>query len=110
MSFEDAAAILKGTDDAATKYLQTKTNTELTGSFRPIIEQSLQKTDATKHWNTIVTQYNKFSFRKINPDLTAFVTERALSGIFTQIAQEEKKIRKDPLARSTDLLKKIFRN
>ena len=78
--------------------------------FKPTIEASLQKVGATKNWNTIITQYNRFTLKKINPDLTAYVTERALMGIFSQIAIEEKNIRKDPLARSTDVLKKVFGN
>lgn len=108
MSIEDAYSILKGNEDAATKYLQTKTTDSLTKSFRPVIEESLLKVNATKNWNSIVTQYNKFSFKKINPDLAAYVTERSLNGIYLQIAAEEAKIRKDPLARSSDLLKKLF--
>lgn len=108
MRMEDAYAILKGNEDAATKYLQSKTIDSLTKSFRPVIEESLLKVNATKNWNSIVTQYNKFSFKKINPDLAAYVTERSLNGIYLQIAAEEAKIRKDPLARSTDLLKKLF--
>lgn len=108
MSIEDAYGILKGKDDAATKYLQTKTIDSLTKKFRPSIETSLNKVNATKNWNTIVTQYNKFSFKKINPDLAAYVTERSLNGIYLQIAAEEAKIRKDPVARSSDLLKKLF--
>jgi hypothetical protein len=108
MSIDDAVGILKGKDDAATKYLQTKTTDNLTKLFRPIIDESLKKVDATKNWNSIVTQYNKFSFKKINPDLAAYVTERSLSGIYFQIAAEEAKIRKDPVARSSDLLKKLF--
>ena len=108
MSFEDAVGILKGNDDAATKYLQTKTTDSLTKKFRPSIETSLNKVNATKNWNNIVTQYNKFSFKKINPDLAAYVTERSLNGIYLKIAAEEAKIRKDPVARSSDLLKKIF--
>jgi hypothetical protein len=108
ISLEDAIGILKGDDKAATTYLQGKTNTALTAAFRPSIEQSLEKTGATKQWNSIVTQYNKFTFKKINPDLAGYVTEKSLTGIFTQIALEEQQIRKDPLARSSDLLKKVF--
>jgi Protein of unknown function (DUF4197) len=108
MSIEDAFGILKGNNDAATKYLQSKTIDSLTKKFRPSIEASLSKVNATKNWNSIVTQYNKFSFKKINPDLAAYVTERSLNGIYLQIAAEEAKIRKDPVARSSDLLKKIF--
>lgn len=108
ISLDDAIGILKGDDKAATTYLQGKTNTALTAAFRPSIEQSLEKTGATKQWNSIITQYNKFTFKKINPDLAGYVTEKSLSGIFTQIAMEEQQIRKDPLARSSDLLKKVF--
>lgn len=108
MNISDAWGILRGGDNAATNYLQKNTNTELSNSFRPIIETALQKIDATKHWNTIFSNYNRFSFNKVNPDLTAYVTEKALSGIFTQLAIEEQKIRKDPTAQTTELLKKVF--
>lgn len=108
MSIEDAWSILKGGDSAATRYLRTKTTGNLTTAFKPVIEQSLEKTGATKYWNTVFTNYNKFSLTKINPDLSSYVTEKALSGIFYQIALEEMKIRKDPVARTTDLLKKVF--
>ncbi len=110
MSFADAVGILKGGDFAATNYLKDKTTTALTESFRPVIENSLAKVGATKYWNTIFSAYNKFSFKKINPDLTAYVTERALNGIFHQVSLEEQKIRKDPLARTSDILKKVFSN
>ena len=108
MSFNDAVGILQGGDSAATQYLRTKTSTSLTEAFRPVIEKSLEKTDATKYWNTAFTTYNKFSINKINPDLTAYVTDKALYGIFHEIAKEEQLIRKDPLARSSDLLQKVF--
>ena len=110
ISFGDAMGILKGGDNAATNYLKDKTVASLTESFRPVIETSLQKVDATKYWNTLFTTYNKFSSDKVNPDLVAYVTEKALSGIFFQVAQEEQKIRKDPVARTTDILKKVFAN
>ena len=108
MNISDAWGILKGSDNAATTYLQKQTNTELTKAFKPIIETALDKIDATKHWNTIFTNYNRFSFNKVNPDLTAYVTEKALSGIFYQLAIEEQKIRKDPTAQTTELLRKVF--
>ncbi len=110
MTVTDAIGILKGSDTAATSYLQTKTSTELTNAFRPVIENSLQKTNATSQWRTLVNAYNQFSFKKINPDLVAYVTEKSLSGIYQQIAIEEKEIRKNPAARTTDLLKKVFAN
>jgi hypothetical protein len=108
MSIQDAASILKGGDFAATEYLKSKTTIELTNAFRPVIENSLDKVDATKHWNTVFTTYNKFSFDKVNPDLSAYVTEKAMAGIFYQIGLEEQKIRKDPMAQTSELLKKVF--
>ncbi len=108
MSIQDAAGILKGGDHAATDYLKSKTAAQLTEAFRPVIEKSLEKVDATKYWDAVFTAYNKFTIKKVNPDLSAYVTERALSGIFFQVAAEEQKIRKDPLARTTDLLKSVF--
>jgi hypothetical protein len=110
MSIKDAAGILKGGDFAATDYLKDKTTASLTASFKPVIEKSLEKVNATKYWNTVFSAYNKFALKKINPDLTAYVTEKALNGIFYQVGQEEQKIRKDPLARTSDLLKKVFSN
>ena len=110
MTVSDALGILKGNDTAATAYLKQKTTGELTNAFRPVIESSLQKTEATKQWNTLVSAYNKFSLKKINPDLAGYVTERSLSGIYQQIAAEEQEIRRNPLARSSDLLKKVFGN
>lgn len=108
MSFQDALGILRGGDSAATRYLRQKTSIALTEAFRPVIERSLEKVDATKHWNTVFTNYNRFSPDKVNTDLPAYVTEKALAGIFYQLAQEEMKIRKDPLARTSDILKKVF--
>ena len=110
MSFQDAMGILRGGDSAATKYLHEKTISALTEAFRPVIENSLAKVDATRHWNTVFSTYNKFSNEKVNTDLAAYVTQKALAGIFYQVAQEEMKIRKDPLARTSDILKKVFGN
>jgi len=74
-----------------------------------VIEKSMQKVDATKYWNTLITTYNKIPLtQKVNPDLSAYVTDKALSGIFYQVALEEKNIRKDPLARTSEILKKVF--
>ena len=110
MSIQDAFGILKGGDFAATNYLKDKTTASLTEAFRPVIESSLKKVDATKYWNTVFTTYNKFSNEKVNTDLAAYVTEKGLAGIFYQVGQEEQKIRKDPVARTTDILKKVFAN
>ncbi len=110
MSISDALGILRGTDTAATGYLRKSTNTELTNAFRPVIETSLAKVDATKYWKDFFSAYNKFSSDQVNTDLTAYVTERAMKGIFYYVAEEEKKIRKDPAARASDILKKVFSN
>jgi len=104
-------SILKGEDDAATKYLNKATRAELTKKFQPVIKVSLDKVGATKHWTTVFGTYNKIPFvDKINPNLEEYVTDKALNGLFIQVAKEELLIRKDPMARVTDLLKKVFGN
>ena len=108
MSITDALNILRGTDTAATGYLRKTTSNPLTEAFRPVIETSLAKVDATKYWKEVFSVYNKFSSEPVNTDLSAYVTEKSLYGIFFYVAEEEKKIRKDPAARATDLLKKVF--
>lgn len=110
ITIQDGLGILKGGDFAATNFLKEKTLLQLTEAFRPHIEQSLQKVDATKHWKTVFMSYNTFSTEKVNTDLVSYVTEKALAGIFYQVGLEEQKIRKDPFARTTDLLKKVFSN
>lgn len=108
MSIGDGLQILRGGDFAATDYLKKSTTAVLTEKFRPVIEAALVKVDATKYWNDVFTNYNRFSAKKVNTDLTAYVTERALSGLFYNIGLEEQKIRKDPAAQVTDILKKVF--
>jgi hypothetical protein len=110
MSIQDAFGILKGNDSAATTYLKGKTTASLTSAFRPVIEEALKKTDATKYWKDVFETYNKLptTFNKINTDLSSYVTDKALTGMFFQVALEEQKIRKDPAARVTDILKKVF--
>ncbi len=108
MSVTDGLKILKGGDFAATDFLKASTTTTLTGKFKPVIETSLVKTDATKYWKDLFTTYNKFSITKVNTDLTAYVTERALSGLFLNIGLQEQKIRKDPAAQVTGILKSVF--
>ncbi len=108
MSIQDAMQILSGGQHAATDYLKKTTTGALTTAFQPVIQKSLQQVDATKYWSDVFSTYNKFSLKKVNPDLTAYVTEKALDGLFYNISQEEAKIRTDPAARATDLLKKVF--
>jgi hypothetical protein len=109
MSIGDGFAILKGANDAATKYLRDKTSAALKEKFTPIVQAAIDKVELTKYWNPLVTKYNMIPFvEKQNPDLTAYVTERAMQGLFKLIADEELKIRQDPMARVTDILKKVF--
>lgn len=108
MSIQDAIGILRGGDFAATEYLKKHTTQELTSAFRPVVEKSLEKVDATKYWKDVFSVYNRFSNAPVNTDLNAYVTEKALEGIFYEIGLEEQKIRKDPAARVTDILKKVF--
>jgi len=109
MSVSDGFAILKGNDDAATQYLKDKTNAELTAKFSPIVKKAIDKVQLTKYWSPIITAYNKVPLvQKQNPDLNAYVTERAIQGLFKLIAEEEKKIRKDPVSQVTELLQNVF--
>jgi Protein of unknown function (DUF4197) len=108
MSVTDGLQILKGGDFAATDYLKKTTTAELTEKFRPVIEASLTKVDATKYWKDVFSKYNMVSSKQVNTDLTAYVTEKALAGLFHNISLEEQKIRKDPAAQVTGILKKVF--
>lgn len=111
MTITDAMAILKGEKNAATEYLKKSTSAALTEKFQPIIKVSLDKVGATKHWETVFSTYNKIPFvDKVNPDLEEYVTEKAINGLFIQVAKEELQIRDNPSARVTDLLKKVFGN
>lgn len=109
MTIQDAWAILKGEDNAATNYLRKTTSSLLYAKFKPVISNSLTKVNATKYYGDIVNTYNKIPLvEKVNPDLEDYATNKAMDGLFLLIADEEKKIRVDPLARTTDLLKKVF--
>ena len=108
MSITDAIGILRGGDFAATNYFKQKTTAELINAFRPVISAALTKVDATRYWGDVFSTYNKFSNKPVNTDLTAYVTEKAVAGIFQEVGLEEQKIRKDPAARVTDLLKTVF--
>jgi hypothetical protein len=109
MTLSDAKAILKGNETAATDFMKGKTSNELATKFRPIVQQSMQKVQVTKHWKTIATKYNQLPMtQKVNPDLEKYVTDKAIEGLFKMIAEEEIKIRKDPAARISDLLKSVF--
>ncbi len=109
MSFTDAKNILLGNDSAATSYLQGSTTTALYGKFNPVIKSSFEKVGADVVWKNIITKYNTIPLvKKVNPDLTDYTTNQALSGVFKMIAVEEKEIRNNISARTTPLLKSVF--
>jgi hypothetical protein len=108
MTITDALGILKGGDFAATTYFKNKTTNALTNAFKPVINKALEDVDATKHWNDVFSVYNKFSSQPVNTDLSAYVTGKAIDGIFHEVGLEEQKIRKNPAARVTDILKRVF--
>ena len=110
MTMTDGMNILKGPDTSATAYLRHSATPELTKAYTPVIDSALQKTGATKYWKDVFDTYNKLptTFSKVDPDLSSYVTQKAINGIFYYVAQEEKLIRKDPAAQVTDLLKKVF--
>jgi Protein of unknown function (DUF4197) len=109
MTITDVMAILKGQPDAATQYLKNTTNTQLQAQFRPVIKASLDKVGATKHYKDLASTYDKIPFvKKVNPDLEAYTTDLAIQGLFYTIANEEKEIRANPTAQTSNLLKKVF--
>ena len=109
ITFEDAKNILLGSDNAATQYLTTKTQTELYNKFKPVIYTSFNKVGADQIWENLITKYNAIPFtNNVNPDLTDYVTGEALKGVYTMIAVEEKEIRTKVSSRTTDLLRKVF--
>lgn len=112
MSVSDGFAILKGGDDAATNFLQKNTTSKLVEAFSPVVSEAIAKVKLTDYWNPVVSKYNVYASlagkNEVTTDLDKYVTDRAISGLFTMVKQEEKKIRKDPVAQVTDLLKKVF--
>ena len=109
ITFADAKNILLGPDNAATSYLQNKTTSPLYGKFSPVIKKSLDKVGATNVWANIISKYNSIPLtNNVNPDLTDYVTNEALAGVYTMIAVEEKEIRNKVSSRTTDLLRKVF--
>jgi len=110
MTLADALKIVRGSKDAATNYFKEKTKEKLIAAFLPSVKSSLDKTEATKYYGDIVTKYNKLptTFKKVNPDLPSYVVARAVDALFDQVAKEEANIRANPVARTSDILKKVF--
>jgi len=110
MTLTDALGIVRGNKHAATDYFRQKTSEKLVIAFTPSVKTSLDKTYATKYYSNIVTTYNSLptSFEKVNPDLSSYVVGKTVDALFDQIAQQEAEIRANPLARTTEILKKVF--
>ncbi len=109
MSIQDGMTILKGKDNEATLYLKKHTYESLKNAFQPKVKESLNSVGFFSIWNPLMNTYNQLPFiTKVDPDLDKYVTEKSLDGLFVTLAKEEYKIRKDPVARVTDLLKKVF--
>ena len=112
MSISDGFAILNGGNGSATKFLKDNTSSKLAVAFKPKVEAAIAKVKLTDYWNPIITKYNSVMTltggQKLNPDLNQYVTDKAIAGLFYMVEIEENKIRKDPMARVTDILKKVF--
>ena len=109
MSIGDAVGILRGQNDAATQYLRRTSGQQLITQFTPIIDSTMKKNNATRYYADLVNTYNKIPLvQKVNPNLTEYATGKAVDGLFLLVAQEEQKIRENPAARVTDLLKRVF--
>jgi hypothetical protein len=110
MTIMDAINIVRGPNDAATDYFRQKTTEKLILAFSPIVKNSLDKLNATKYYADVVNVYNNFptTFKKINPDLPSYVVGKSVDALFDQVAKEEANIRENPIARTTELLRKVF--
>jgi hypothetical protein len=112
MSVSDGFSILKGGDGAATKFLKSQTSNQLVQAFSPVVKEATSKVQLTAYWNPIISKYNTAMAisggQKLNPDLDAYITQKAIDGLFYLVELEENKIRKDPLARVSDILVKVF--
>lgn len=109
LTIRDAFNILRGDKDAATQFLKRTTSAQLISAFEPHLMKSIENTQATKYYTDLANIYNKIPLTsKVNPDLKAYATQRAIDGLFVLIADEELKIRENPIARTSELLKRVF--
>ena len=109
MTIGDGMEILKGKEDAATQYLRSKTKADLKTKMMPVVKNAINKVELLKYWTPLAGTYNNLpGVQKVNPDLNDYTADRTVEGLFKMIAVEEKKIRTDPSARTSDLLKKVF--
>ena len=112
MSISDGFSILKGGDGSATKFLKSQTSSQLVIAFAPVVKEATTKVKLTAYWNPLIKKYNiamtLSGGQKLDPDLDAYITQKAIDGLFYLVEIEENKIRKDPGARVTDILVKVF--
>jgi hypothetical protein len=110
MTLADALSLVSGPQDTATRYFRTRTADQLKAAFTPIIKQSLDKFSATKYYEDVINTYNRFptTIQKVNPDLTSYVTDKVITALFDQIAQEEANIRSNARARTSEILRRVF--
>lgn len=109
MTLEDAKKIYQGSDDAATRYFEDKTRGDLTSEFKPLVVDSMNNVGVTKYYQDLVKKADNYPLiSDLDLNLDKYVTDKALDGLFTMLAAEEKAIRENPAARTTDLLKKLF--
>ena len=109
MTFEDARKILQGSDTAATEYFKGKTGDKIFAAFKPVISESMNQVGTTQAYKEMVDSYTALPFAKSTAfDLDSYVTTKAVDGLFTMLGEEEKKIRTNPAARTTELLRKVF--
>jgi hypothetical protein len=110
MTLQDAIGLVKNGDSSATHFFREKTTAQLTAAFLPVIKTSLDRVDATKYYGDVINKYNNFptTFKKVNPDLAGFVTDKATAALFELVAIEEKNIRTNIAARTSDILRKVF--
>lgn len=109
LTIQDGYRILTGPNNAATQYLQRKTSRQLQRAFQPEVRKALNQVEVTRYWKPLVTRYNQIPFvNQVNPNLDAYVTDRAVSGLFKLMAQEEARIRKNPAARVNTVLQRVF--
>jgi len=109
MTFTDAMNILLGADGAATNYLVQATSGEIKKTYSPVIASSLHKVNATRSWADVAKAYNQIPFvKQVNPNLENYVTEKAMSALFGEVKKQESLIRKNPVERTSQLLKKVF--
>lgn len=109
LTISDAWAILQGEDDAATEYLRKETGVELRTAFSPKVEASLERVGCTRLFNDLLARYNRIPLvEKVEFDLTSYTSTRAVDGLFFLVAEEEKNIRENPVARTTELMRRVF--